>query len=412
MRKRVLTLALALVICLGTLPVVGQAQAAGQASWTDTYTTYLEENRSLINGNAVAFADITGDGVREMIVFTGWKFEFFTCKNNSLLSLGYLRSEEASTSTDVLFVSDGSLWGITTGGSWQQDEVYSSVIWFTRFLPSNGVEATRAEQLKYSRFTNFGENTDYYYHNEAKITKAKYDELLNDVISRTSAVLFGEGFVSAWYEEYNFPVRDFSAMTYSEAIEYLNSQDPKVPSDWARDEVNAAISAGLVPEVLQKDYKGNVARIKVAHMFINLIEKSSGMSIDDFLTAKGVSMDNNAFTDTSDKAVLAANALGIINGVGNSKFDPGGIFTRAQIAVIINRTARVLGVVTEGYGHSFTDLAGHWADSELGWPVHAGIVNGVGDNKYDPDSYLTTEQVIIITYRAMASIKDLTAGND
>ena len=64
--------------------------------------------------------------------------------------------------------------------------------------------------------------------------------------------------------------------------------------------------------------------------------------------------------------MLAANALGIINGVGDNKFYPNGTFTRAQAAAIINRVADVLGVETDGYSHDLADVAGHWVDSELG----------------------------------------------
>jgi hypothetical protein len=177
------------------------------------------------------------------------------------------------------------------------------------------------------------------------------------------------------------------------------------PSSWAADDVSGAITAGLVPEDLQKNYTKSVFRGDVAQMFINLIEKSSGRTIDAFLTSKGVSVNSGAFTDTTDKAVLSANALGIINGVGDNKFDPSGTFTRAQISAIINRVARTLDVDTAGYTHDFADVSGHWADAELGWPVHAGIINGIGDNKFDPEGQLTAEQAIAITYRALQSLK-------
>jgi hypothetical protein len=178
------------------------------------------------------------------------------------------------------------------------------------------------------------------------------------------------------------------------------------PSSWAVPEVNAAISAGLVPAALQKNYRSSVSRGNVAQMFINLIEKASGMPIDDFLTAKGVRINNSAFTDTSDKAVLAANALGIINGMGGSRFDPAGTLTRNQIAAIINRAASALGITTAGYSHSFTDTKNDWSDSELGWPVHAKIINGMGGSRFDPAGKLTTEQAVAITYRALKPLTD------
>jgi len=178
-----------------------------------------------------------------------------------------------------------------------------------------------------------------------------------------------------------------------------------VPSSWAEAEVNDAIAAGLVPENLQKNYTWPVSRGNVAQMFINLIEQSSGKPINEFMGEMGVEVNPSAFTDTNDKAVLAANALGIIQGIGNNKFDPDGTFTRAQIAAIINRIARVLGVDTDGYSHSFSDVVGHWVDSELGWPSSVGIINGVGNNQFSPDTELTTEQAIAITYRALQVLK-------
>ena len=175
------------------------------------------------------------------------------------------------------------------------------------------------------------------------------------------------------------------------------------PSDWAVEEINAAIEAGLVPENLQKNYQNALPRGSVVQMFINLIEKSTGQSIEDFMEAKGVKINNNAFTDTNDKAVLAANALGIINGVGNGKFEPDSTLTRAHVAALINRVANLLGISTEGYTHNFTDVSGHWASPELGWPVYVGGINGVGDNRFEPDEPLTNEHVIAAVYRSLLS---------
>ena len=173
------------------------------------------------------------------------------------------------------------------------------------------------------------------------------------------------------------------------------------PSAWAKAEISSAISIGLVPENLQKNYTKPISRGEVARMFVNLLEKSTGKNIDTILAENGVSLNDNAFSDTTDQAVLAANALGIIKGTGGGKFSPNGTLTRAQIAAIMNREATLLGIDTNGYQNPSTDTKGHWVDSELGWPVYAGIINGVGNNRFDPDNNLTTEQAIAITYRAL-----------
>ncbi len=176
------------------------------------------------------------------------------------------------------------------------------------------------------------------------------------------------------------------------------------PSDWAVDELNAAINEELIPESLQTDYKLPINRLNIAEIIINLIEKTSGKNISTILKNEGVSRDNNAFNDTDDEDVLAANALGIINGVGDNRFNSFGTLTRGEITAIINRTARLLGVDTNGYSHAFSDVYNHWCDNELGWPTYAGIINGVGDNRFAPDEKLTTEQAIAIFYRAFNKI--------
>ena len=147
-------------------------------------------------------------------------------------------------------------------------------------------------------------------------------------------------------------------------------------------------------------------------MFVNLLEYCSGKSIDQLLSDHNVSINKNAFSDTADYNVLACNALGIINGIGGGKFGPDDTLQRAQIAAIINRVARTLGKNTDGYSHPFTDVSGHWCSPELGWPVANGVINGIGDNKFDPNTELSVEQAICITYRAVKPLYYVRKAND
>lgn len=197
-------------------------------------------------------------------------------------------------------------------------------------------------------------------------------------------------------------IRVFSLLLcFALMLQSLAFAAAEMPSTWAQNEVNAAISEGLVPAELQKNYTQPISRGAVAQMFVNLLEKSSGKTSAELLAERGAAIKQDAFTDTTDEAVLVCNALGLINGVGGGRFDPEGTLTRAQIAAIMNRAADVLGFSTENYPHSFTDTKGSWVDSELGWVRHVGIISGVGNNQFDPDGKLTTEQAIVITHRAL-----------
>ena len=103
--------------------------------------------------------------------------------------------------------------------------------------------------------------------------------------------------------------------------------------------------------------------------------------------------------------MFAANALGLINGIGNSKFGPDYSLTRAQLAAILTRCAKLLGTDTSGYTHSFTDVSDHWVDSELGWAATVNVFKGVGTGEFKPDDALTVEQAIAVTYRALQVLK-------
>ena len=142
-------------------------------------------------------------------------------------------------------------------------------------------------------------------------------------------------------------------------------------------------------------------------MFIRLLEKATGKSVDAIIAEKGATIEEGKFEDTNDAYVYAANALGIINGTSSSKFSPNGTLKRAQIAALINRVAKVVGIETGGYTHSFEDITDNyaWVNAELGWPSTVGIINGVSSNRFNPGGDLTTEQAILITYRALNALK-------
>ena len=208
-------------------------------------------------------------------------------------------------------------------------------------------------------------------------------------------------------------LRDPATATSTDPEDTTTEIDPPATADlsgvssWALTEVEAAINEGLVPEYIQKDWTSPITRGQVSEMFIRLLEKATGKTVDAIIAEKGAAIEEGKFEDTNDANVYAANALGIINGTSSSKFSPDGTLKRAQIAALINRVAKVVGVNTEGYTHGFEDITDNysWVNAELGWPSSVGIINGVSSTKFNPDGALTTEQAILITYRALGVLK-------
>ena len=95
-------------------------------------------------------------------------------------------------------------------------------------------------------------------------------------------------------------------------------------------------------------------------------------------------------------AVYAAWDAGLMNGVGNGMFEPESSMTRAMLVTVLWRYAGS----PAGWENPFTDVPnGSWFTQAVAWAAENGIVNGVGNNKFEPDSNITREQMAAILFR-------------
>lgn len=177
-------------------------------------------------------------------------------------------------------------------------------------------------------------------------------------------------------------------------------------SDWARAGVISALTKGFVPADIQNNYTNVITRAEFCRMAISWLEYVEGKNIDAVLSEKGLSRNENAFSDTNDPAILAAYALGITNGVAAPSdtapgvFDPNGQFNREQAAVMVMNTCRAYGANIENPPTSdFTDLntASSWAVHGINFVRANGIMSGTVATPpaFSPKSTYTKEQSII-----------------
>ena len=96
-------------------------------------------------------------------------------------------------------------------------------------------------------------------------------------------------------------------------------------------------------------------------------------------------------------AVAYAYENGLMDGVGGNRFAPNSATTRAQLVTILYRME---GQPAVSGDLPFTDVeAGTWYTNAVGWAAQNGIVNGVGDDTFAPGNDLTREQLVTILYR-------------
>ena len=108
-----------------------------------------------------------------------------------------------------------------------------------------------------------------------------------------------------------------------------------------------------------------------------------------------------AFTDTkgneNQQAIETLAAYGIINGMTKTTFEPAANLTRAQFAKIVTGS---LGLEPE-YRGTFKDvLETAWYAPYVDTAAAYGIVNGVGDGKFNPDGAITVQEAAAMTARA------------
>ena len=97
-----------------------------------------------------------------------------------------------------------------------------------------------------------------------------------------------------------------------------------------------------------------------------------------------------------EQPVQYATEHGLMNGTGTNTFEPESTMTRAMLVTVLWRYANA----PKPGANPFTDVPnGKWDTDAVAWAAENGVVNGVGDGKFEPDSSVTREQMATILYR-------------
>jgi len=164
------------------------------------------------------------------------------------------------------------------------------------------------------------------------------------------------------------------------------------PSDWAKETIDEAKILALLPKELQAGYRKNITR----ENFCKLVYELPFVKSMETLPAESVN-----YIDCDDEKVKFLSGVGIIYGVGQNRFAPDEHLTREQAATILLRIWVQSGNIPDYTEERFADHndISDWASSEVYAMRNAGIVNGVGDNRFAPQDSYSTEQAIATVLR-------------
>lgn len=114
-----------------------------------------------------------------------------------------------------------------------------------------------------------------------------------------------------------------------------------------------------------------------------------------------------SFSDVSDgvwyaDAVRALASLGIIKGVGDNKYEPNRYITRAEFTAICARFAKA-----SATGRSFDDVPEtHWAYKDIMTASYYGWIYGVGGNNFAPNRNISRAEAATIVNRMLGRLGD------
>lgn len=114
----------------------------------------------------------------------------------------------------------------------------------------------------------------------------------------------------------------------------------------------------------------------------------------------------DAFDDDDDSvhegSIDRLAAIGVVSGTGERSYDPDGEVTRGQLAsVLVRAVEQRLSLQLPTKGDTFTDDDGSVHEPSLDKAALAGVVDGHGDGRFDPNGAMRRDHVASFLVRAL-----------
>lgn len=182
-----------------------------------------------------------------------------------------------------------------------------------------------------------------------------------------------------------------------------NTESPKAPeanfsdtvNHWAKEPINYVVSKGYFKGVGGNRFAPNDSITRAD--FVTVLGRMAAIDQSKFT--------NNMFKDVNGGYYAAyvnwAAEKGIVQGIGNGKFDPNRPITREEMAVMMNNFLQVTNKkLAEKESKVFTDggTIAPWAKEAVGAMAKKGIVKGMEDGSFRPKSGFTRAQVAQVLY--------------
>ncbi|GKU80252.1 S-layer homology domain-containing protein [Paenibacillus sp. L3-i20] len=173
-----------------------------------------------------------------------------------------------------------------------------------------------------------------------------------------------------------------------------------IEEHWAYNELDNFVSADLLKGY--EDYNGVVT-----------VKPEKSVTRAEFVTmlVRALSLKSNqagkSFTDVTEdewyyESIRIASSLGVVNGVGESQFEPNKFINRGDIATMVVRAFQNSVSFNKELGEtSFIDVPNYYATESIASAYEIGIVNGVTEQEFRPFSNAKRAEAVVMLQRAL-----------
>lgn len=172
-------------------------------------------------------------------------------------------------------------------------------------------------------------------------------------------------------------------------------------NDWSYDAIKYVYDNGIMNGISNTLFlpKNNTSRA----MLVTMLYRLDSSLIDSQYKSKFSDIDKNSYYED---AVKWAEKNNIISGYSSDKFGPHNNITREQLATVLYRYAKYKNINIDYKlinDNKFNDIrnVGEYAVDAVNWAISCDILQGVNDDKLDPQGFATREQIATIFMRFM-----------
>ncbi|MDR1328832.1 MAG: S-layer homology domain-containing protein, partial [Oscillospiraceae bacterium] len=175
-----------------------------------------------------------------------------------------------------------------------------------------------------------------------------------------------------------------------------------ISGHWAYDYIRYMIERGLIVGVTSTTFEPNTVMTRA--MFVTLLGRIAGV---DTAANAGTAFDDVGADEYYAPYTVWASKNGIVSGVGDNKFAPDMQITREQMAAMLNNYVEFAKItLASGSGPAFADAGeiSSWASAAVRKMADAGIIAGVGDNKFAPKLTASRAEVATLLARFLQGL--------